>query len=140
MGSLGIVGAGAFACKSGQDFQVSSADESRKRILFDDNWRFHLDDVKEAQKLSFMPSAGENSTWSIEGNFSKDNPSGWSEAFLPSGIGWYRKIFPWNPSWKDRKISVDFDGVYMNSDVWINGHHLGHRPYGFISFCYDLTP
>jgi beta-galactosidase len=79
--------------------------------------------------------------WSIEGSFNKLNSTGGAGAFLPSGIGWYRKIL--NIAKPDRyhsaKISIEFDGVMANSDVWINGYHLGRRPYGYASFCYDLT-
>ena len=62
------------------------------------------------------------------------------ERYLPGGIGWYRKTFQIPDSFKGRQISIEFDGVYENSDVWINGHWLGKRPFGYISFHYDLTP
>src|SRR5690606_28351129 len=78
--------------------------------------------------------------WSIEGPFNKNNPSGRSGAFLPRGIGWYRKHFNISEKYRDKIVTIEFDGVYMNSDVWINGVHLGNRPYGYVSFYYDLTP
>ena len=82
--------------------------------------------------------------WAIEGSFSPKNPSGTGGGALPGGIGWYRKHFTLAslglPSTVDRQYSIRFDGVYMNSTVWINGHELGTRPYGYISFEYDLTP
>ena len=59
---------------------------------------------------------------------------------MPTGIGWYRKRFRLPASYKDRKVVIEFDGVYQNSEVWINGQYLGKRPYGYIAFAYDLTP
>ncbi|HEV2765689.1 MAG TPA: glycoside hydrolase family 2 TIM barrel-domain containing protein, partial [Pyrinomonadaceae bacterium] len=78
--------------------------------------------------------------WSIEGPFSKDNPTGKDGGFLPSGVGWYRKHFTLPASYSGRRVFVEFDGVMANSDVWVNGRHLGRRPFGYISFRYELTP
>lgn len=83
--------------------------------------------------------------WAIEGEFSKDNPSGTGGGALPGGIGWYRKHFTLaslglDGLADDERFLIRFDGVYMNSTVWLNGHELGTRPYGYISFEYDMTP
>lgn len=83
--------------------------------------------------------------WAIEGSFSKDNPSGTGGGALPGGIGWYRKHFTladlgMEDMADDEQFLIRFDGVYMNSTVWLNGHELGYRPYGYISFEYDMTP
>ena len=78
--------------------------------------------------------------WSIEGKFSKDNPASPEGGALPGGIGWYRKTFTVPTASKNKLVYIDFDGVYQKSDVWINGHHLGFRPNGYISFRYELTP
>lgn len=83
--------------------------------------------------------------WAIEGKFSKDNPSGTGGGALPGGIGWYRKHFTLaslglDGLADDERFLIRFDGVYMNSTVWLNGHELGTRPYGYISFEYDMTP
>jgi beta-galactosidase len=77
--------------------------------------------------------------WSIEGDFTETNPTGGSGGYLPAGIGWYRKSFAL-PEWRGKKIVIEFDGVYMNCDVWINGNHLGNHPYGYTSFFHELTP
>ncbi|QDU58340.1 glycoside hydrolase family 2 TIM barrel-domain containing protein [Aeoliella mucimassa] len=58
--------------------------------------------------------------------------------YVVGGVGWYRKHFTIDTS-VDRTV-LRFDAVYMNSDVWINGHHLGNHPYGYTSFEYELTP
>ena len=78
--------------------------------------------------------------WAIEGDFSPSNPSGAGGGALPGGIGWYRKHFSVNPKEKYDRFTITFDGVYMNSTVYINGHKLGTRPYGYSTFEYDLTP
>lgn len=116
----------------------------REVIRFNREWRFHLGDIPDAQNPTFNDSQWRllnlPHDWAIEGNFSEAHPSGNGGGALPGGIGWYRKKFSVDKDVKDKKIWIDFDGVYMNSDVWINGIHLGHRPYGYISFRYDLTP
>ena len=82
--------------------------------------------------------------WAIEGEFSEKNPSGTGGGALPGGIGWYRKHFTLADlglsDKADGQLLIRFDGVYMNSTVWLNGHKLGNRPYGYISFEYDMTP
>lgn len=125
---------------------LSSCTVKPSRIVSDFNkdWTFHLGDIADAQSVDYDNSDWRSLTlphdWAIEGDFSADNPSGAGGGALPGGMGWYRKTFRVDKSMQDKKIFIDFDGVYMNSDVWINGNHLGHRPYGYISFRYDLTP
>lgn len=77
--------------------------------------------------------------WSIEADFSLDYPATPGGGALPGGIGWYRKHFTLDPSAQGKGITLTFDGVYRNSEVWINGHYLGFRPNGYISFSYELT-
>jgi beta-galactosidase len=107
-------------------------------------WTFHLGDVDGAQNPVFDDSKWRALNlphdWSIEGEFSKDNPATPGGAALPGGIGWYRKEFALFQSDEGEMVFIDFDGVYQNSEVWINGSYLGKRPYGYSSFRYDLTP
>ena len=117
---------------------------ARIRDAFDFGWKFTRGDVPGAQQPAFA-DAGWRSLdlphdWSIEGPFAQNEPSGGAGANAPTGIGWYRKRFRVPASYKDRKVSIEFDGVYQNSEVWINGHYLGKRPFGYISFAYDITP
>ena len=116
----------------------------RSRIDFNEGWKFYLGDNNQANQPDFNDSAWRNLNlphdWSIEGEFSKDNPTRINGGALPAGIGWYRKSFVVNQSWKQKQVFIDFDGVYRNSEVWINGHFLGKRPFGYNSFGYDLTP
>src|SRR6266850_3411137 len=109
----------------------------------DSDWRFFKGDVTGAERPDFDDAAWRRldvpHDWSIEGPFDKNNPTGGAGGFLPAGVGWYRKHFALPTETRDRRVFVDFDGVMANSDVWINGFHLGHRPYGYVSFRYDLT-
>jgi beta-galactosidase len=116
---------------------------TKNTIEFDFDWRFFLGDVPAAGQKSFDDSKWRKldlpHDFSIEQAFDLKHESGWRGAYLPGGIGWYRKTFNWTKH-KDQKVFVNFDGVYMNSEVWLNGHLLGKRPYGYISFQYDLSP
>jgi beta-galactosidase len=113
------------------------------RIDFTEGWKFYLGDKEQASSIDFddmdWRSLNLPHDWSIEGEFSKENMTKVNGGALPAGIGWYRKKFQLDQSLKDKQIYIDFDGVYSNSEVWINGHYLGRRPYGYISFRYDLT-
>jgi len=78
--------------------------------------------------------------WSIEGEYDQDNPTGGRGGYLPAGIGWYRRTIEIPEEWiGNRKVSILFDGVYMNSKIYLNGKEVGGRPYGYISFACDLT-
>lgn len=116
----------------------------RERINFDAGWKFVKDDIKGSKTIDFNDKNWQlidvPHDWSIEGSFEKNNPSGSGGGYLPGGIGWYRKTFTIPENYKNKKIIIEFDGVYMNSDVWINGEHLGKSIYGYLSFHYDLTP
>jgi beta-galactosidase len=113
----------------------------RQHGNFDDQWRFYKGDAQGAEQAGFDDAGWQKvrlpHDWSIEGPYSAEHASG--TGYLPGGIGWYRKSFTLPESAKGQKVLVEFDGVYRDSDVWINGHHLGHRPYGYSSFEYDLT-
>ncbi len=123
-----------------------SADSPRKRVIsdFTGSWKFHLGDVVEGHKPDFDDSGWRAldlpHDWSIEGAFSKEHPATPGGGALPGGIGWYRKTFTLEEADRDRLFFIEFDGVYRNSEVWINGHSLGVRPYGYSSFQYALTP
>ncbi|HEY2975558.1 MAG TPA: beta-galactosidase GalB, partial [Pyrinomonadaceae bacterium] len=115
-----------------------------KTVNFDKGWRFHLGDVAEGQQPNFDDSKWRildlPHDWSIEGEFAEKNPATPSGGALPGGIGWYRKSFHLPASARDKSVFIEFDGVYRNSEVWINGHYLGQRPYGYSAFEYELSP
>ncbi len=115
-----------------------------KDYNFNDGWKFNRGDHPEAINYEFNDKEWEMvdlpHDWSIEGPFSKFNPARCRGAWLPAGICFYRKSFELPKGSEGKKISIYFDGAYRRSEVWINGEYLGYRPYGYISFEYDLTP
>ena len=121
--------------------QLAMGQPVREKVDFDEGWKFHRGDVNGAQFKSFDDSEWRRldvpHDWSIEEDFSEEHAS--AQAYLPGGVGWYRKTFQVPETDEGRKIEVIFDGVYQNSKVWINGHYLGKRPFGFITFRHKLT-
>ena len=119
----------------------ASAGPGRTRECFDFGWKFSIGDHPGGQLLNLNDSAWRSldlpHDWSIEGAFAKENGT---EGSLPMGVGWYRKRFRIPKGDQERKVTIELDGVYMNSEVWINEHYLGKRPYGYVPFAYDLTP
>ncbi len=122
----------------------NQSDPVRTKEKLTKNWKFILADSQEFLAPGFDDSGWRSLNvphdWSIEGEFSKDNPATPGGGALPGGIGWYRKTFLVPETDKNKLIFIDFDGVYQKSEVWINGHLLGIRPYGYSSFRYELTP
>src|SRR4030042_190777 len=122
----------------------SAVPETRQRLSMDHNWKFIQSDPKNAEKNDFDDAKWRKLNlphdWSIEGEFKEDAITKGPGGYLPTGIGWYRKHLNLSSIGKDQQFWFEFDGVYMNSDVWINGQHLGKHPYGYTSFYYDLTP
>ncbi|WP_304196764.1 glycoside hydrolase family 2 TIM barrel-domain containing protein [Flavobacterium alvei] len=118
--------------------------QGRKTINFDANWQFTKGEIAGAEKPTFNDKAWRTldvpHDWSIEGAYDRENPSARGGGYLPTGIGWYRKTFQLDATDANKILTIEFDGVMANSDVWINGKHLGKRPYGYISFTYELTP
>ena len=117
--------------------------QSSGRENFDPGWKFHLGDLTGAESTNFADHNWRTldlpHDWSIEGSFKPENPATNAGAALPGGIGWYRKTFSVTDT-KSKHRFIRFDGVYMNSTVWVNGHKLGNRPFGYSTFEYDLTP
>jgi len=128
---------------------------SNRTISFDENWRFLKDNPQGSEKPGFDDSSWRTldlpHDWSIEdlpdqdginviGPFSKASPGKMGTGYFIGGTAWYRKSFTISKEDKDKIAYLLFEGVYMNSDVWINGKHLGNHPYGYTSFYYDITP
>ena len=141
--------------------QVKETESIRRVVNIDNDWLFTLTDyeampypstgIADSESLADVRAADGQwrhlnvpHDWAIEGEFSEKNPSGTGGGALPGGIGWYRKHFTLADlglsDKTDGQLLIRFDGVYMNSTVWLNGHKLGNRPYGYISFEYDMTP
>ena len=113
-------------------------------INFDEGWRFQIGDPSGAQTTDFNDATWRTLNvphdWSIAGAFDQNAPGGGTAAYLPTGIGWYRKGFTLAKNTAGKRVTLEFDGIYQRSEVWINGVSLGMRPYGFIGFSHDLTP
>ena len=127
----------------GMTVQAGAHDGARKQ-LFDFDWKFTLGDPTEASSAGFDDSDWRTldlpHDWSVEGTISPDAPMGNDGGYFPAGIAWYRKTFEVPVTFQNCKMGIYFEGVYMNSEVFINGHSLGVRPYGYSSFFYDMTP
>jgi len=122
---------------------VSKQEKGRSIVNFGKDWKFQLGDVPGAEAVGFADASWRKLNvphdWSIEGEFSEKNPATPGGGALPGGIGWYRKSFKVSAEDLKGTVFIDFDGVYQNSEVWINGHALGKRFYGYSSFRYELT-
>jgi beta-galactosidase len=136
-GAAGLAAAAAI----GESAETASA---RVRDSFDFGWKFFMGDAPGAEAPGFADAAWRAldlpHDWSVEGPFTQDAPASGSGGYAPTGIGWYRKRFRLPAGYAGRRVSIEFDGVYQNSEVWINGRYLGKRPFGYISFSHDLTP
>ena len=115
--------------------------QARQRQNFDADWLFILGDSAQMSQTGYNDNHWRRLNvphdWAIEGDFYMGHPSGAGGGALPGGIGWYRKHFSLD---KIEKVYLEFDGVYMNSTVYVNGQQVGFRPYGYSSFEYDITP
>ena len=114
----------------------------RAIIPLDTGWRFLLGDDAAAKQPNFDDASWRTldvpHDWSIECPVARPPEGDGNNGFFAHGIGWYRKSFTL-PDATGKKVIIEFDGVYMNSDVWINGQFLGRKPYGYVGFHYDLT-
>lgn len=117
----------------------------RVRENIDAQWKFMLGDPEGAEEPDYDDSSWRTLNlphdWAIEGDFSAHNPSGYAGGALPGGVGWYRKVLNVDSAHlaNGAKVYIDFDGVYMLSNVYVNGVSTGVRPYGYISFRRDIT-
>ncbi|CAK7084020.1 MAG: Putative beta-glucuronidase [Parabacteroides sp.] len=120
--------------------------EAGEVLRFDNGWKFYLGNRGQDVVLPSYDDSGWRMLnlphdWSIEGIYEQTaNGTDWQSGYLPAGIGWYRKTFSYNQDWENKKVRIQFDEIYLNSEVWINGLLLGKRPNGYIGFEYDLTP
>jgi beta-galactosidase len=144
VGAAGILSALEAAGQANAQAPAGGGRGPRVRDSFDFGWKFFKGDAPGAQQPDFADASWKDvdlpHDFSIEGPFSENAPAKGQGGFLPTGVGWYRKHFSIPESYRDRKVGIEFDGVYQLSEVWINGQYLGRRPYGYIGFLYDLSP
>ena len=130
------------AIQTGEAAQTIDLQDTR-RIAFNVGWRFLRGEAEGAQQADFDDSHWSRvrlpHDWAIDGPFDAAlNPH--TGALPISGVGWYRNSFRIARHESNRNYTIEFDGAMSNSRVWINGHELGGRPYGYIGFAFDLTP
>jgi beta-galactosidase len=129
---------------SAQNEPVTDVFNGGRGSTFNDNWKFFRGDASGAYNVGFNDASWRKLSvphdWSIELPFNQSSPGWGGGGYLDGGIGWYRKSFLLPISNSGKRITIQFEGIYMNSSVWINGHLLGTRPYGYSTFEYDLTP
>jgi len=126
-----------------------------RRICFDEDWRFIRDSLAGAENPEYDDSSWRlldlPHDWSIEdlpgqngvdiiGPFDKNAVDRMASGYTVGGTGWYRKKFKTTEEYRNKRVFLEFDGVYMNADVWLNGNHLGFHPYGYTPFHFDITP
>jgi beta-galactosidase len=132
------------ACLMPLSMSAATANSPRKELAADAGWKFFLGDPSGAEAPSFSDVSWRAvdlpHDWSIESKPDKDNPGAAGEGFYPGGTGWYRKTFHAPAEWNGRRVTVEFDGVYRDATVYLNGHKLGTHPYGYTAFTFDLTP
>lgn len=135
--ALLLIGMACFCPSMAQAAQVA------RKILFDASWKFFLGDDQDASKPTFDDSKWRTLTlphdWSIEHSVDRDAPAGNDGGYYPTGIGWYRKEYVVPASMRGEKVYLYFEGVYMNSSVYVNGQLVGGHPYGYTSFFCDAT-
>ena len=124
-----------------EEVYVDIIGEGQRSTLFNENWKFHRGDVENAQDVNFNDTTWENINlphdYSIDQEFTTSGEA--ESGFLPGGVGWYRKSFVVPEKYKDKQLMVEFDGAYMNAEVYLNGKKLGDHPYGYTAFAFDLT-
>lgn len=129
--------AGLFSCC----FAPARAAET---LALDQGWRFIATEAYGAAASTWDDSSWQRvdlpHDWSIEGKTDPAAPAEGGGGFFPTGIGWYRKTFSAPEAWRGRSVRIEFDGIYRESEVWLNGQSLGRRPSGFAQFSYNLTP
>jgi len=118
----------------------SDATEHRQVRRLETGWRFHRGDVDDGAAPELDDSDWEAvevpHDWSIEGPFDPEAPGGAAQGYAPEGVGWYRRELPADI---EGEPTIRFDGVYRNFDVYVDGEHVGHRPYGYSTVTYDLS-
>ncbi len=127
------------------DFATTDGGLNVKRQCFDKNWLFDRGD-KFGVRWSKKPDTANFQKvhlphdWTIELSPQPDAPGGPFVGYFPGGVGWYAKTFVVPGDLAGSSVFIEFEGVYMNSETWVNGNYLGRHPYGYTTYCYDLTP
>ncbi len=131
-------------CAIGAACGVSAPALAAPRIVtpLGDGWRFTKGDPEGAETVSLDDAAWQTVSvphdWAIAGPFDVNAKAAGENGFLPSGVAWYRKTLDLTPR-QGRRYFLEFDGIMERSGIWVNGHHVGYRPMGYVSQRYDIT-
>lgn len=121
---------------------VNSYGTEERSVSFNDNWRFYLGELNGAQAVSYNDASWKNVNlphdYSIDQGYTTAAPAEQESGYVLGGTGWYRKAFTLSGDMQGKIVSVDFDGVYMNATVYLNGEQLGTHPYGYTPFSFVL--
>ena len=124
-----------------QSVLVFAQEQPRVSQLFNFDWKFRAGDLKEAQLVTY-----DDDNWRVldlphdfQIEQTWDESAGGARGFKAMGTGWYRKHFKANPAWKGKRILLDFEGIMLVGDVWVNGRKVGSTDYGYLGFETDIT-
>lgn len=124
-----------------EEVYVDIIGDGQRTTLFNENWKFHRGDINDAQNKDYNDSTWETVNlphdYSIDQDFTTSGEA--ESGFLPGGVGWYRKTFVVPKKYQEKQLMIEFDGAYMNAEVYLNGTKLGEHPYGYTAFAFDLT-
>lgn len=124
-----------------EDVYVDIIGEGERSTLFNENWKFHRGDVANAQDVDLNDTSWDSINlphdYSIDQEFTTSGEA--ESGFLLGGVGWYRKTFVVPEKYQGKQLMIEFDGAYMNAEVYLNGNKLGEHPYGYTAFAFDLT-
>ena len=126
--------------------QTSEKDENygfRYSFKINEGWYFTLGDHNQYSRAEYDHSTWRSLNiphdWGVEGTYDTIYGTDWQSGYLPGGIGWYRKELMIKENPKNRNIELQFDGIYMNSKIYINGNLIGNQRYGYTSFFYEVS-
>ena len=118
-----------------------TGEQVRLSRLFNFGWKFQTGDLKDAYSLNY-----DDSNWRVldlPHDFQIEQPwnqgAGGARGFKAMGTGWYRKAFKAEPEWKGKRVLLDFEGIMLVGDVWVNGQKVGSTDYGYLGFETDIT-
>ena len=124
-----------------QSVLVFAQEQPRVSQLFNFDWKFRAGDLKEAQLVTY-----DDDDWRVldlphdfQIEQTWDESAGGARGFKAMGTGWYRKHFKANPAWKGKRVLLDFEGIMLVGDVWVNGRKVGSTDYGYLGFETDIT-
>lgn len=148
MKTRGLITALAVAITAAAGSSCTEEETTRSHELLTKDWLFALTDSADSLQDAYEPNFPDEGwrrldlphDWAIEGTFSESNPSGVGGGALPGGMGWYRKTIDVTRKDLEGRVFLEFDGIYMNATVFVNGIKEGYRPYGYSSVIYDVTP